>query len=461
MPDPDRPDPRFVEQLWARMELEAFGPQRVVAVPAGNRRPQVLLAVAAAVTALGLLAVSSLQMPQAVDRVDVDPAVPVPTATPPQNRELAFLPDPTPSRIGEAPLVGPQRVLPQPAPSAAAPVRDVLVPAGLAPAGLAPAVAAAPPGSRPRPAAGPSAQPAAREQRIVFSSRRSRNGEIYTMRLDGSDVERVSYMPPHRYNNGGDWSPDGRWIAYGSGANGLVVVRPDGEDARVVAKNSCLDPEPNVCAGDLHPSWSPDGRWLVFQRGQVETADCAAIDKCPSLWLVRVDGTGLRRLTENGRDPHWSPDGQRIVFAEMGGVTNSCNLNSSERDCPGELFTIRPDGTDRRALGLVGDTPRWSPDGLQIVYGSRPADSAPHDLFVVELVTGRVRQITSGPGASGGASWSADGTTLIYHYLAHEDEAGDSGPDYEIYLRRLDGDGGVRRLTTSNGLDMLPRFSPR
>lgn len=59
---------------------------------------------------------------------------------------------------------------------------------------------------------------------------------------------------------------------------------------------------------------SPDGTRIVFV---VRQADLDANKGRTSLWLVNVDGSGLRRLTnqpENDSQPRWSPDGRRVYF---------------------------------------------------------------------------------------------------------------------------------------------------
>ncbi len=42
--------------------------------------------------------------------------------------------------------------------------------------------------------------------------------------------------------------------------------------------------------GSLHPSWSPDGLWVAFQSDR---------DGDHEIYVVRTDGSGLRRLTDN------------------------------------------------------------------------------------------------------------------------------------------------------------------
>jgi hypothetical protein len=119
-----------------------------------------------------------------------------------------------------------------------------------------------------------------------------------------------------------DWSPDGRWIAY-LDKRGLWVIQPDGKHRHLVAKGfpypfawsadgTQLAYKPDytgtiafVGVGGGRPrrlhlrgvppigalAWSPDGRRLALQ---------APIDPSPQIWVVGVDGRGLRRLTSGG-----------------------------------------------------------------------------------------------------------------------------------------------------------------
>lgn len=62
------------------------------------------------------------------------------------------------------------------------------------------------------------------------------------------------------------------------------------------------------------PRASPDGRQIAFT---VRTTDLEENKGRTSLWLVRADGTGLRRLTShpaNGHDPRWTLDGKALLF---------------------------------------------------------------------------------------------------------------------------------------------------
>lgn len=106
-----------------------------------------------------------------------------------------------------------------------------------------------------------------------------------------------------------DWAPGGTELAFVEIAN-LVVVAADGSRRRGF---------PNLVARDLivnTPKWSPDGRRILFSEGPFDTAS-RDNSRLRELYVVNVDGRGLRRLTQNqvwDGGAEWSPDGRRIVF---------------------------------------------------------------------------------------------------------------------------------------------------
>ncbi len=103
--------------------------------------------------------------------------------------------------------------------------------------------------------------------------------------------------------------------------------------------------------------------------------------------------------------PQLSPDGQRIVF-------------QSNRSGSNEIWVMQADGTQARQLTRIGgsgaETPKWSPDGRQIVYVTYIADGN-NDVFVMDADGANPTQITFGPGYDGHPHWSADGSRIVFN----------------------------------------------
>jgi Tol biopolymer transport system component len=184
------------------------------------------------------------------------------------------------------------------------------------------------------------------------------------------------------------WSPDGKQIVFSS------VRSLDGSDApsaaaiqnvwRVNADGTGLAPlTRSTAAPSTSPQWSPDGSRIVFSSSlKLDGTDAKGPDI--NIWRMNADGTALTPLTRttvvpaansnaNSNSPMWSPDGTRIVFFSARNIdlSDSPNLNSTTN-----IWTINADGTNLKALtkatalNASSMSPRWSPDGRQIVFSS-------------------------------------------------------------------------------------------
>ena len=157
-------------------------------------------------------------------------------------------------------------------------------------------------------------------QWVVFTSHRAGQADIYRVHPDGSGLERLTSDPA--FDDQATLSPDGRSVAFVSSRGGqadIWVMDLRTRSARNVTRNP---------AGEFRPAWSPDSHWIAFSSDRDGAKGGCPNTVAPgpasfvtpqytSVYIVRTDGTGLRRLsdsTEVAGTPHWSPDGTRVSF---------------------------------------------------------------------------------------------------------------------------------------------------
>ena len=217
-------------------------------------------------------------------------------------------------------------------------------------------------------------------KKIAFVSDRHGSPEIYMMNADGSRVRRLTE------DNGPDnalpaWSPDGSRIAYSSERDGnreIYVMDADGSNP----VNLTNDP-----GYDSAPSWSPDGLRILFNSRR---------DGNLEIYLMDADGSNQIRLTKNATSdelPAWSPDGSRIAF-------------SSNRTGRRGIYVMGADGAN--PVQLTGDAfrdywPSWSPDGARITFTS-DRYGAP-EIMVMNADGSHQANLSDSPGADNGAAW--------------------------------------------------------
>jgi len=133
---------------------------------------------------------------------------------------------------------------------------------------------------------------------ILFASDLEGAIQLFTIKLDGSDLKRISNLPAIRGRN--DWSPDGQLIVTYSGQpwnRDVYIMNADGSNTHMLTTTG---------GNSQGPSFSPDGQWVAFTAYFDKYGD----DHGCEIYIIRIDGTDLRRLTNNDYcdfQPRWGP----------------------------------------------------------------------------------------------------------------------------------------------------------
>lgn len=269
---------------------------------------------------------------------------------------------------------------------------------------------------------------------VLHLSNRDGDYEIYLHDLTGGTSTKLTDNDITDY--GLAWSPDGSTIAFGRWIDGRRDIYTMNADGSGV--NRLTDHE----AHDTAPCWSPDGSRIVFvsrrdsDRGEIYT--------------MNADGSGITRLTTNDRYeevPAWSPDGNLIAFGALAGDTKD--------DAYLQIFVLDlRTGKERQITQLPGhnSAPRWSPDARRIAfYGNVGAGFAGADIFVVSPDGSGMINLTNDPEPDWQPDWSPDGSHIVW--------ARGPGDPLDLWIMRADGSE-RRPIVEAQGRDEQPHWRP-
>jgi TolB protein len=267
---------------------------------------------------------------------------------------------------------------------------------------------------------------------IVFVSTRTGTKEIWVMDADGANQRPLTALKSIALTP--RWSPDGARIAF------TCYARSGGVMSAQICMHSLDTGKPVAFARyrgtNSAPAWSPDGARLMFM---------SSMHGDPELFMIGANGGNLKRITyAAGADtsPAWNPKtGQQIAFvSDRGGIP--------------QLYLMNADGSnvERLALpdmGYVID-PAWSPNGQLLAFSWR-RPSGNYDLYVMDVATRQLVELTRDAGRNERPSWAPDGRHIVF-------ESTRSGTR-QIWTMLADGSQ-ARQLTTE-GHNESPNWSPR
>jgi len=234
--------------------------------------------------------------------------------------------------------------------------------------------------------------------------------------------------------------------------------------------------------GVADPRLSPDGSRVAYQ---VWSIDKDANEYRGAIWVAPIDGSEEPRAFTSGekRDglPRWSPDGRWLAFASNRG---------DDPKTPANLYVIPAAGGEARRLTELKESVEgivWSPDSSRLAITARVRDAAYEEdddrkrkprrftrlfhkldsvgwtgdrrkhIYVVDLKTGKTRQLTQGDCEDDSPAWTPDGKKIVFAAL--RGERWDTELIGRLYVVDAAGDE-PKQLTQDNGSYGQPSFSP-
>jgi TolB protein len=264
-----------------------------------------------------------------------------------------------------------------------------------------------------------------------------RSRDVWAFARDGASTQLTFTGNEEQQSS---WAPDGRRIAFKRSDEVWVRdVTTDEPPVRLTRK--AVSTENNT-----QPTWSPDGRSILFRTNRTDPSENIA-----DIWIMDADGAHQRPLIAQDGDeryPAVSPDGTLLAYTSNEGLG-------------ADLWLANADGTGANKLldsGRFDSAPAWSPDGTKLAFEIHDpvVSSFDGDIFVTDIRTGEVTQLTSDPAGfpvhDEGPAWSPDGTMIAFTSTR-------SDPLGDIWVMNADGSG-PRRLTDNTILDESPDWQP-
>jgi WD40 repeat protein len=170
-----------------------------------------------------------------------------------------------------------------------------------------------------------------------------------------------------------------------------------------------IGPDQNGGRMNVAPALSPDGQRLVF----LSERDGYSVDVFVA---DAVHGTVTRKILSTATDAHFDS----VQFIDSGGAwdaTGRAFVLGTLRDGRAALTIFdMVDGGVRQELPIPGVdqifSPVWSPDGRRIAFSALKGGFT--DLFLVDVKTGDLRQLTTDPYSDLQPTWSPDGHEIAF-----------------------------------------------
>jgi TolB protein len=214
--------------------------------------------------------------------------------------------------------------------------------------------------------------------------------DIFTAKADGKNIKQLTKTPG--YDAEATVSPDGKKIIFTSTRDGdldLYVMDVNGKNVKRLT---------NQLGYDGGAFFSPDGKQIVYRAYHPKTdteiaryKDRLANDLIEpnnfEVWVMNADGTNKRQVTKLGAAsfaPFFTPDGKKIIFC-----TNFFATDPRKRNFDLALINVDGTGIERVTYNETFDGfPMFSPDGKKLVFASNrnAAKEGDTNVFIADWV---------------------------------------------------------------------------
>lgn len=260
--------------------------------------------------------------------------------------------------------------------------------------------------------------------KIVFTSNRDGNAEIYVMNPDGSGQVNLTRHRAADFDP--VWSPTGEQILFASNRGktvDLYLMDADGRNVRqLFAKTSRRQ----------HPTWGPNGKKVAYTRVDALRGDVG-------IYVASINDPVEKRIAR-GMRPMWSSDTSEIAFISsdslialndgFGGIEfKETNIQIVDSRTHAKKDLTPP------GFFLVFD-PAWSPDTTKIAFSGIDIDAIPlqvllqedHNIFDEEAIYvmnrdgTAVKQVVEVDGENfPDPTWAPSGDALVYQQQVGKD----------------------------------------
>ena len=257
---------------------------------------------------------------------------------------------------------------------------------------------------------------------------------MFTVDLASQSGEEICLTKNQWNDRYASYSPKGDFILYESDSAGnwdIFIMDFQGKQRQQLTTNT---------ADDRRPCWHPKGTKILFESDR---------DGKSGLYVFNLKNRKIRKLSKNLQ-------GKTPLFAAYNPTGKKIAVSLQESESKSNIIILKHNG--KRLYDLTNNEfrnfyPRWSPDGIEIIFFSRKdTNNEDDEIYSTRVGSGTFRRLTKWPTHNFCPDWSPDQKRMVY-----VTSMPDTRP--EIYIMNTDGSGS-QRITYNEDGETLPSWHP-